>query len=269
MAPKRSGDDSSAPRKVNAQAILLRPSDSSPGGYDVLLQLRSQCMKCMPGYLAALGGCRDLTDRDSRETAMREVKEECGLIAKSVSTGPSKFAEGEKCDWYVILLEKPAFESKAKSRSECGDVKTVASLLPPSMQVAECYGHVWLPSSDIPQIDSKLPLMGGLLNRVQQAIRHLQPDIAQEVPETAGTNRLDVIRGVVEDLLHELTMDGSSSLPLEVLEHSKSLKDLSATSEEILVALKNADFEVHDQTVQVKGEPSSDPPKNSLEGEGE
>lgn len=155
--------DVSEPRKVNAQSIILR---ETAGGYDVLLQLRSMSMKCMPGHLAALGSCRDRTDKDSRETALREVKEECGLITKCVSKGPSKFAEGEKCDWYVIVLRSPAFEAKAKSRSECGDMKSVASLLPSSMQLADCYGHVWLPTSDLENIDPKLPLMGGALSMI-------------------------------------------------------------------------------------------------------
>ena len=161
--PMAGHKDVSEPRKVNAQSIILR---ETAGGYDVLLQLRSMSMKCMPGHLAALGGCRDRTDKDSRETALREVKEECGLITKCVSKGPSKFAEGEKCDWYVIVLRSPAFEAKAKSRSECGDMKSVASLLPSSMQLADCYGHVWLPTSDLENIDPKLPLMGGALSMI-------------------------------------------------------------------------------------------------------
>ena len=167
--PMAGHKDVSEPRKVNAQSIILR---ETAGGYDVLLQLRSMSMKCMPGHLAALGGCRDRTDKDSRETALREVKEECGLVTKCVSKGPSKFAEGEKCDWYVIVLRSPAFEAKAKSRSECGDMKSVASLLPSSMQLADCYGHVWLPTSDLQNIDPKLPLMGGALNMILSEFLH-------------------------------------------------------------------------------------------------
>ena len=151
--------DISEPRKVNAQAIILRESTT---GYDVLVQLRSMSMKAMPGHLAALGGQRDRTDTDSRHTALREVKEECGLMSKCAK-GPIKFAEGARCDWYVMLLKKPTFESKAKSRHECGDIKSVISLLPSSMQPAECYGHAWIPTSDIQNIDPKLPLMGGTL----------------------------------------------------------------------------------------------------------
>eukprot|EP00438_Fugacium_kawagutii_P015831 Skav230423 [mRNA] locus=scaffold1601:18014:18568:- [translate_table: standard] len=144
-------------------------------------------MKAMPGHLASLGGCRDRTDRDSRETALREVKEECGL-GKCVSNGPWKFAEGEKCDWFVMVLRKPTFEAKAKSRSECGDIKSVVSLLPSSMQVAECYGHAWVPTSDLAKIDPKLPLMGGLVNRVNQAVKHLNSGAApeKELPVDGG-----------------------------------------------------------------------------------
>lgn len=152
--------DASAPRKVNGQAIVLRESST---GYDVLLQLRSMSMKVMPGHLAALGGCRDRTDEDSRETTLREVVEECGLLPKCLWRGPAKFAEGAKCDWYVMVLREPLFEKKAKSRWECGDIKTVAGLLPSSMDVADCYGHAWLPTSDLGQIDGKMPLMGGVM----------------------------------------------------------------------------------------------------------
>ena len=65
------------PRKVNAQVVVFSEHASGPC---VLLQLRSQAMPVMPGYLATVGGMRDETDADSTETARREVFEETGLL---------------------------------------------------------------------------------------------------------------------------------------------------------------------------------------------
>lgn len=241
--------DVSEPRKVNAQSIILR---ETAGGYDVLLQLRSMSMKCMPGHLAALGGCRDRTDKDSSETALREVKEECGLITKCVSKGPSKFAEGEKCDWYVIVLRSPAFEAKAKSRSECGDMKSVASLLPSSMQLADCYGHVWLPTSDLENIDPKLPLMGGLLKRIGEAVNFLNPAAKDAVPvPVAKSDRVEEITAAVQKLSLELPDD--RWLDLETICSSEDVKALAATGEEILSAVQSSElFEVReDRAIRV------------------
>ena len=173
------------PRKVNGQAIVLRESSS---GYDVLLQLRSMSMKVMPGHLAALGGCRDRTDSDSRETALREVVEECGLVAKCVSVGPLKFAEGAKCDWYVMVLREPSFE-KAKSRWECGDIKSVKELLPKSFQVADCYGHAWIPTSDMGQIDGKMALMGGAMaSKTGLETRSTRNSVGNQLPRAARSS---------------------------------------------------------------------------------
>lgn len=191
---------------------------------------------------------RDRTDKDSRETALREVKEECGLITKCVSKGPSKFAEGEKCDWYVIVLRSPAFEAKAKSRSECGDMKSVASLLPSSMQLADCYGHVWLPTSDLENIDPKLPLMGGLLKRIGEAVNFLA---AKDAPvPVAKSDRVEEITAAVQKLSLELP---DRWLDLETICSSEDVKALAATGEEILSAVQSSElFEVReDRAIRV------------------
>ncbi|CAE7391132.1 unnamed protein product [Symbiodinium sp. CCMP2456] len=175
MEAAASVQDCSPPRKVNGQAIVLRESETE--GYEVLLQLRSKAMKAMPGYLGALGGCRDLTDKDSRETAKREVQEECGLQQSSILMEPTKFAEGAKCDWFVMLVRRDAKFQKAKSRAECGDMTTILALLPPSAQKADCYGHAWVPTEHLSQIDQKQPLMGGLVDRIRSAVLKLKaPD---------------------------------------------------------------------------------------------
>mmetsp|Transcript_111985 Transcript_111985/g.156987 ORF Transcript_111985/g.156987 Transcript_111985/m.156987 type:complete len:221 (-) Transcript_111985:103-765(-) len=181
MEAAASVQDCSPPRKVNGQAIVLRETDTE--GYEVLLQLRSKAMKAMPGYLGALGGCRDLTDKDSRETAKREVYEECGLEQSSILMEPRKFAEGAKCDWFVMLVRRDAKFQKAKSRAECGDMKTVLDLLPPSAQKADCYGHAWVPTEHLSKIDEKQPLMGGLVDRIRSAVLKLKPQKDPPQPE--------------------------------------------------------------------------------------
>lgn len=167
--------DCTAPRRVNAQAIILRDARSEGGGktrLEALLQLRSERMQCMPGHLAAIGGCRSACDPDSRATALREVREESGLQG-GIVLPPAKFAEGGKCDWYVIKVRAPTF-AKPETSFECGDIDSVLPLLPTSSSAAECYGHAWVPVDDLSEIDSRLPLMGGLVGKVRAAVEHLQ-----------------------------------------------------------------------------------------------
>eukprot|EP00931_Biecheleriopsis_adriatica_P055479 TRINITY_DN32813_c0_g1_i1.p1 TRINITY_DN32813_c0_g1~~TRINITY_DN32813_c0_g1_i1.p1 ORF type:complete len:356 (-),score=87.93 TRINITY_DN32813_c0_g1_i1:46-1113(-) len=166
------GLDSSLPRRVNGQAVVLR---EAPNGKDlqVLLQLRSERMQVMPGHLAAIGGCCDASDPDSRATVLREVQEETGLRG-GITIPPAKFAEGAKCDWYVMKVSQPVFE-QAETEFECGDVKSVLPFLPASTSIAECYGHAWVSVKELRQIDeAKLPLMGGLLGRVNSGVKHLR-----------------------------------------------------------------------------------------------
>jgi len=167
--------DCSAARAVNGQAVILRLEPH--GSYEVLLQRRSESMPVMPGHLAAIGGRRDHTDTDSRFTAMREVEEETGLLFQSLrwEVEPVKFAEGAKVDWYVMLVQSPLFAERANSRWEVADARHVLPLLPASATLAECFGHLWLPVWDLAHIDElQQPLMGGLVNRVWEAVTHLQ-----------------------------------------------------------------------------------------------
>ncbi|CAE8640610.1 unnamed protein product [Polarella glacialis] len=128
----------------------------------------------MPGHLATVGGMRDKSDLDSRHTTLREVGEETGLL-QGIVIQPAKFAEGAKCDWYVMLVQQPLFKQHAESRFECGDIRQALPWLPATATVADCFGHAWVPVGDLQQIDEQQqPLMGGLLNRVWQAVKHLQ-----------------------------------------------------------------------------------------------
>jgi len=172
--------DCSEPRQVNGQAVMLRRGHD--GQLEVLLQRRADSMQVMPGYLGTVGGMRDWTDSDSRHTTIREVREETGLLLEGITLGPVKFAQGAKCDWYVMMLEHPQFEQQATSRDECGDIEKALPWLPETATPAECFGHAWIPVADIGQINERQPLMGGLVNRVREAVQHLQTFDAQCAP---------------------------------------------------------------------------------------
>jgi len=162
--------DISPPRQANAQVVMLELSDEE--GLRVLVQLRSMRMPCMPGHLGAIGGCRDRTDPDSRYTAVREVVEETGLSA-GIMYPPVKFAEGAKADWFAMQLQSPKFKGK-QDLYEVDDIHKVLPKLPPSTRpVAECFGHAWVRTCELDSIDPAMPLMGGMLWRIQQAVAHL------------------------------------------------------------------------------------------------
>jgi len=172
--------DCSPPRRVNAQAVILRkPANDDTGNGDressieVLLQLRSMRMAVMPGHLGAIGGCHSPCDRDSRATVLREVQEESGLRS-GIVLPPAKFAQGEKCDWYVMQVHEPTFDEQASTQLECGDMTTVLPQLPACTTLAECFGHAWVPVEDLAAIAPTLQLMGGLVARVRGAVAHLQ-----------------------------------------------------------------------------------------------
>lgn len=168
MAPGGSVLDSSPPRKVNGQAVIF---SAEQGQLEVLLQLRSESMAVMPGFLGSIGGCRSGRDADSRATALREVIEETGLQG-GILFAPVKFAQGEKCDWFVMKLERPMF-APAKDSHECGDIRKQLHRLPPSAHVADCYGHAWVAVEEVPRITESLPLMGGLVGRIRAAQQYL------------------------------------------------------------------------------------------------
>ncbi|CAE7442674.1 unnamed protein product [Symbiodinium necroappetens] len=172
-------------RQKNAQVVILR---RSLGNLYVLLQLRSFAMPVMPGHLATVGGMRDAVDRDSSITAVREVFEECGLLDVGlVPQAPhnlrqhaqgsgarqpkhfSKFGEGKEVDWWVLLLDGPGtFEKSMDGERECEDISLALPRLP-GAEAAECFGHAWVPAWRLHEI-AGLPLMGGLLRRVSDAV---------------------------------------------------------------------------------------------------
>eukprot|EP00930_Biecheleria_cincta_P072934 TRINITY_DN6027_c0_g1_i1.p1 TRINITY_DN6027_c0_g1~~TRINITY_DN6027_c0_g1_i1.p1 ORF type:complete len:580 (+),score=93.88 TRINITY_DN6027_c0_g1_i1:63-1802(+) len=199
--------DFCAPRRVNAQAIILQQDRERPGKWQVLLQLRSERMQMMPNHLAAIGGCRSAVDPDSRATCLREVQEECGLLG-GIAVPPCKFAEGGKCDWYVIKVKDPVFKPHAETQFECGDIRVILPLLPASTCIADCYGHAWLPTDDLDRIDKRLPLMGGLLGRVSGAVRHMCA-VEQKLQNQMSNMHSDVVKATLQSSGIGIGEDGS------------------------------------------------------------
>lgn len=221
MAPEAPYFDWFVPRQVNGQVVILcdvvgtTAAGSAEANADaahqgrrplrVLLQLRSPAMAVMPGHIAAIGGTRSKQDPDSRTTALREVIEETGLVS-GVEMPPSLFAQGERCDWYVMKLRRPAFRP-AQHKWECGDMQAVLSHMPVSTVLAECFGHAWVDVDEVDRI--LLPLMGGLLGRIRSAVRHLRIIEANRIGGRA--EEAPPLALPVTDLL--LNMGGNSDCP--------------------------------------------------------
>eukprot|EP00929_Paragymnodinium_shiwhaense_P009144 TRINITY_DN11319_c0_g1_i2.p1 TRINITY_DN11319_c0_g1~~TRINITY_DN11319_c0_g1_i2.p1 ORF type:complete len:183 (+),score=39.77 TRINITY_DN11319_c0_g1_i2:757-1305(+) len=142
--------------------------------------------------LPEVGGMRDESDEHSGVTAVREVVEETGLVdichvpeasrwsqrhaAEVGAPKPlffQKFAEGAKCDWWVLLLDGEGLYEAATTVQECADISNVLHQLP-GASVAPCFGHAWLPVQSVDYISEELPLMGGLQYRIKGAAQHLQ-----------------------------------------------------------------------------------------------
>lgn len=176
----------SPPRQKNAQVVILQQES---GQWFVLLQLRSYSMPVMPGHLAAVGGMRDPGDRDSSVTAVREVFEEAGLLdlghldmapkalrERAMTSGAVpprafvKFQQGANVDWWALLLDGPGTFAPARDVCECADIAPLCKSKLPGARLAPCFGHAWLPTSSMQHVDSAVPLMGGLLRRVSEAV---------------------------------------------------------------------------------------------------
>mmetsp|Transcript_1866 Transcript_1866/g.2508 ORF Transcript_1866/g.2508 Transcript_1866/m.2508 type:complete len:207 (+) Transcript_1866:63-683(+) len=183
--------DISAPRPLNGQVVLLRPAR---GGFDVLLQRRSMKMPVMPGHLASIGGMRDRSDTDSRFTAVRELVEETGLDLRrsQLLLGPTKFDEGAKVDWYVMVVADAYFADKAESLWEVADIRPILRGLPHATP-AYCFGHAWMPTASIDYIDPKIPLMGGLTRKIHSAVQVAFDAVPPPTREPAPGNEVEVI----------------------------------------------------------------------------
>ena len=80
-----------------------------------------------------------------------------------------RFGEGNEVDWWVLLLDGPGtFEKSMDGERECEDISLALPRLP-GAEAAECFGHAWVPAWRLHEI-AGLPLMGGLLRRVSDAV---------------------------------------------------------------------------------------------------
>lgn len=271
-------------RQVNAQTVILRDTSAGAGaGVEALLQLRSHAMQVMPGHLGAIGGQRDAADPDSWTTAWREVREECGLTG-GVVLPPCMFAAGQKCDWFVMKVQQPTF-ANADTPWEVADVRTILHLLPPSSSVADCFGHAWVPVRDLHLVDeSKLPLMGGLRNRVYAGAKHLQhleashpewicsvepassldADGVAEQSAAASPDVLEALKTQIEYYLsdqnlqrdkffHEaISASGEGWLSLDVVMRCKRVQSTGASLADVVAALHGSEVEVRSDGVAIR-----------------
>ena len=183
--PKPISSDIYTPRKTNAQIIIF--SEDYNKKLWVLLQLRSPKMDVMPSYIAAVGGRYDEIDLDSRYTAIRESKEETGIIDLNVEN-IEKFNQSKTCDWYVTKKTYPStwdFE-KASDQHEVWNVQPYLDILRPygppkdmnDKQWIEPFGHLWIQIDHVNKCIKKWQnlygSMYGLNNRIFQAKKFMQ-----------------------------------------------------------------------------------------------
>jgi len=144
----------------HSRIVVLR---QSKGKMYALLQHRSTNNGTGVGRMAFVGGERRSTDRDSVDTAERTLYAETGLLdvgylknapewvhalAFTSDASPplffKKFSEDEQTDWWVVVL-------RGSGKFACHSLPKVLDATPlldhlPEAELAECYGHLWLPT---------------------------------------------------------------------------------------------------------------------------
>mmetsp|Transcript_26875 Transcript_26875/g.76250 ORF Transcript_26875/g.76250 Transcript_26875/m.76250 type:complete len:292 (-) Transcript_26875:440-1315(-) len=175
-----------APRlTVNAQVLVLRRD--AKGDYEVLLQRRGHDKKGA-GLVAGLGSSkRDEWDRDSRETAIREIIFETGLLDAALLDGaPEAFAKlakasgarpplkfevfrhAAKSDWYVLLLDGEGTFEPGLAAIHSEDIKPVLQELDAG-RLAPAHGHAWVPAWSAMHLDQDSTIFA-LAKRLRQAV---------------------------------------------------------------------------------------------------
>ena len=93
--------------------------------------------------------------------------------------------EGKECDWWVLLLDGPGtFGASKDGAVECEDISHALPHLP-SAEPA-CFGHAWVPTWRLHEIDAhQLPLMGGLLRRVSEAVASVTGSLSESLHDAA------------------------------------------------------------------------------------
>jgi len=181
------------PWKKNAQVVVLREMED--GEWSVLLQRRGLDAAMGAGKLATIGGRREETDRDSFDTAVREVFEETGLLDLGHLPGAPPelramalarraksplefrlFTRGKFSDWWILVLDGGGTYIPAPHRSKCADVTDVTDMVE-GAAVAPAFGHVWVPVSSAVRI-TPWDSIDGLVVRIRQAVFSLHCDEA-------------------------------------------------------------------------------------------
>ena len=118
----------------------------------------------MPGFIGAIGGQKEKCDLNSRDTALREVEEETGLLCNDKFwknnyklLGPKKFTEGKNVDWFYITIpssfsndsELNWFTKYIKSKNECSNTSHITNLFRPYNTEIPIlwhvpFGHCWV-----------------------------------------------------------------------------------------------------------------------------
>eukprot|EP00429_Kryptoperidinium_foliaceum_P102992 CAMPEP_0176254462 /NCGR_PEP_ID=MMETSP0121_2-20121125/36544_1 /TAXON_ID=160619 /ORGANISM="Kryptoperidinium foliaceum, Strain CCMP 1326" /LENGTH=316 /DNA_ID=CAMNT_0017594271 /DNA_START=1 /DNA_END=951 /DNA_ORIENTATION=+ len=155
------------PGEKNAVVVVLRQGDK--GEVYMLLQRRGFSTNQSPGLLAPIGGKREESDRDSMETAIREVSEETGLLdlgrlvgapkamrrvaeeAEETVQAPRRFriyCSTDVTDFWVLLLAGQGSFGPAPDASACADITPLLPELPGAVAAPQ-FGHAWVPVESI------------------------------------------------------------------------------------------------------------------------
>ncbi len=135
-----SGVDLPAGRKLRPAAVLV-PIIEGRNGYELILTKRSSALKHHPGQIAFPGGKRDESDRDLIETALREAREEIGLLDRNVDV-LGTFAPHETVTSFNVTPVVALVKNEFDATPEAGEVSEVfrvplAHVLTPENYVVE------------------------------------------------------------------------------------------------------------------------------------
>ncbi len=120
---------------------MLAPIIEGRNGYELILTKRSSALKHHPGQIAFPGGKRDESDRDLIETALREAREEIGLLDRNVDV-LGTFAPHETVTSFNVTPVVALVKNEFDATPEAGEVSEVfrvplAHVLTPENYVVE------------------------------------------------------------------------------------------------------------------------------------
>jgi 8-oxo-dGTP pyrophosphatase MutT (NUDIX family) len=136
------------PRQA-ATVVLLRPAPPGPG-FEVFLQRRVPTMAFAAGMTVFPGGARDTGDVDLRATAVRELREETGIVLDSEALLPwarwvTPEGEPRRYDaWFFVAVVPDGVEPRAVGT----EMDHIQWLRPAAAlaQVTDGTIHMWAPT---------------------------------------------------------------------------------------------------------------------------